>query len=141
MPGLVDSVARGQREVHLVARVGVDRLLHLPGQLAEELVGEQPRDVQAARFGEGVVDADRQVQEVVALVQDHAGVRPPVLGDAGAGGGGLPEPRQQQRPDQPGTVFPDHAFRQAGEQDAAVEDLGEREGGGRRPEQLHRERM
>ncbi len=52
-------------------------------------MGQHEGEVQAACFGEGVVEADGQVQQVVAFVGDQGRVEAVGFGLVGAGGGGV----------------------------------------------------
>ena len=53
-------------------------------------MGEGEPDPEAAGFGEHVLDAVGQVEEVVAFVDHQPGIPAGVLGHVGAGGGGGP---------------------------------------------------
>jgi hypothetical protein len=100
------------------------------------LVRQYERKPIAARLSQRVVHADRHVQEVVALVDHDGGVSAVFRRQCGAASGGGPQPRQQQRPDQLGGMLTDLALGQPGDQDAAVEDVGEVDRGGRGAEQI-----
>ena len=54
------------------------------------LVSQYEAEVEAAGLGEHVVEAARQGEEGLALVDVQRGVAADVFGLAGAGGGGLP---------------------------------------------------
>jgi hypothetical protein len=60
------------------------------GELGEVLVGHGDGQPVGAGFGEEVFQRVGQVQEVLALVDVQARIRPLLLGDAGAAGRGLP---------------------------------------------------
>ena len=99
---------------------------HVAGQLPEVLVGQDERGVQAAGFGEGVIDADRQVQEVVALVEDDRWRRGrSASGMRARAAVACHNPASSSEPIRRVPSSPIDAFRQPGEQDAAVEDVGE----------------
>src|SRR6185503_18161384 len=112
-------------EDDFVAGVGGDPGAQLGGQLGQVLVGQGERQAQAAGFGEQVVDAVGQVEEVVAFVDHQRGVAAVVLGEAGAGGGGGPGVRDDDRPDEAGGLVAEAALGDAGEQDPAVQDAPE----------------
>src|SRR5258708_18886324 len=58
------------------ARVGSDRLASRPGELAEVLVGQHQAEVVSARFDQDLVQALRQMQVVLELIQIEAEVGP-----------------------------------------------------------------
>ena len=99
-------------------------------------MGQGEREMVAAGLRQHVVERTGQVQEVLALVRVDGGIEPLRLGGGGPSGGRLPQPGQQQRADQPGGVVAEDAFGQPGEQDASVENPGERERALRRPEKI-----
>ena len=130
--GTALGVVRAEGEEDLVARVGVDRFGHGPRQLVQMLMGQHQRQAIATRLGQHVFQADGQVQEVVRLVDIDRRVQPLFLGDLGPAGGGLPQRRQQQqRAHQAAGVFAEQSLGQAGQQDAAVKDVGRVEAGDR----------
>jgi hypothetical protein len=139
--GQVGGIVRGEAEEDLVSRVGVDRIAHLAGQLPQVLVRQGEADPQATSLSQSVRDADGQMQEVLTFVQIDRGVETLLLGCAGTGGGGLPQPGQQQRADELAAVLAHDPLRQPHEEDAAVENVTQAEGGGGGAEQGHGHRM
>src|SRR5205823_1196106 len=108
-----------------------DPLGQLAAELGQVLVREDHREPVAAGLGEHLLQRVGQVQEVLALVDDEGCVAAAVFGGAGAGGGGLPGGGHDQRADQPAGVGAEHSFGEPGQQQpAAVEDVGEVDGGG-----------
>ena len=99
------GVAGGHRENDLVSGVGVDRRRHPRTQLVEVLVGQHQRHMQPPELGERVIEPDRQIEQVVTLVQDHASVEPVRLGQVGACLRGVQQRGEQQRADQPHRVI------------------------------------
>src|ERR1700687_43010 len=58
------------------ARVGSDRLASRPGELADVLVGQNRAEMVSARFDQDLVQALRQMQVVLELIQVEAEVGP-----------------------------------------------------------------
>ena len=111
VPGEVAGVFGVDGEVDLGAGVRGDRGLGLAGELGEVLVGQDEAEPEAAGFGEHVVDAAGQVEEVVAFVDVQGGVAASVFGMRGAGDGGLPGPGHDQGAEDPGGVLPEDPLR------------------------------
>ncbi|XES00416.1 hypothetical protein HEP87_59685 [Streptomyces sp. S1D4-11] len=65
----------------------------------------------------------------MCLVDVQAGVDPVAFGRAGAGCGGLPGLGDDERAEQPGGLLAERPLGEAGEENPAVEDVGEVEGG------------
>ena len=76
------GVGGGEGEEHLVAGVGIQGRDRVRGELAEVLVGQDQRHPQSPRLGQGVFQADGQVQEAVALIHHDRGVSAVVFGRA-----------------------------------------------------------
>lgn len=123
------GVLGGGVEEHLVAGVGGDALAQVAGELGEVLVGEHHGQAVAAGLGEHVLQRVGEGQEVVGLVDVEGGVDPVAFQSAGAGGGGLPGLGDNERTEQPSGLLAQRALRQAGQQDAAVQDIGQVKGG------------
>ena len=86
-------------------------------------MGEDHREPVAAGLGQHLVEAARQVQEVLALVDDQAGVDPGRLAEPGPVRGGLPHLGHDEAAEQPGGLLAEDALGDPNQADAAVEDV------------------
>ncbi len=104
------GVLGGHGEPHLGAGVGRDRLAQLSGELAQVLMGEDHGKPVAAGFGEHLVEAAREVEEVLGFVDHQARVDPGRLAEPGPVGGGLPHLGDDEGAEQAGGLLTQDAL-------------------------------
>ncbi|WP_245997497.1 hypothetical protein [Streptomyces armeniacus] len=97
--------------------------------MGQVLVGQEHREAVAAGLGEHVLQRVGEGEEVVRFVDVEGGVDALRFGGTGAGRGGLPDAGDQERAEQPGGLLAQGAFGQSGQEDAAVQNVGQVEGG------------
>src|SRR5450759_2938113 len=131
------------------SRVGSDRLASRSGELAEVLVGQHQAEVVSAGFDQDLVQALRQMQVVLELIQVEAEVGPSRRRPPRPRHRRLPEAGDQESAEQLARLLAEQALGQRDEKDAAaVHAAGEVDGRGRlthdvadRPPQQHRAQL
>ena len=126
----VDVVRKPVRETPQFLRVEAagrrlpQRLSQLPRELAEMLVGTDDRQAVTPCLGQQVLEAPRQGQEVVALVDVEAGVAARGLAGPGSRRDRLPHLGHHERAEDPRRLVAQDPLRHPHEQQTAVEDVG-----------------
>src|SRR2546425_8709892 len=125
----VGGVLLAALEDEAAPRIGSDALAQVARELPEVLVRDREREAQAARLREHAREGAGDAQEVLELVDEEEEVRAPGLRERGAREDRLPDPRDEERPDERSSGVAPTPHREIGEEDLSpVDDLAEVEG-------------